>query len=105
MCEHEYRMVKGRVFAPPTFPWFLRMPGARMPSKHVATHNCSAHVGECGLQNLVAGIYLATFKAVHFAEERKRKRPFVQAIAADTQGVVNALLRPGNEAIERQRYL
>src|SRR6185295_9747109 len=103
MREHEHRVMKGWVVAPPAHPRFLRVPRARMAAEHVAAHDRRADVLQGLLDHLRALVDLAALHAVHRAPGLEREHPFVQLHAADAERVLHALLGPGDEAVERHR--
>src|SRR6185503_4327378 len=71
--------------------------------EHVASHDGGADVGERLLDDFRALVDLAAFHPMHPAPRRERKHPLVEPQAADAERVVHALVRPGDEAVERHR--
>src|SRR5688572_32390863 len=103
MREHEYRMVKRRVDAPPPVPWLLGIPGTRMAAEHVATHDGGADVRHRLFDDGRALVDDAAVHSLHLPPDSKRKYPLVQPHAADAERVLHALTGPGDETVERHR--
>ena len=105
MSQHEHRMVVRRVWSPPSIPRRHGVPRAGMPAEHVPPHDRGAEVGDRLLDHLRALVDLPALAAVHLPEDRERKHPFMHPHAADAERIVDALIRSGDEAVERHRDL
>src|SRR5439155_17120070 len=105
MGEHEHGMMERRVDSPPAIPRLLGIPGTRVAAEHVAPHHGGPDVSERILDNARAFVDLAALKALHRAPDGEWKHPLVQRHTANPEGVVDALARTGNEAVERHRDL
>src|SRR5262249_9509062 len=93
--QHEDRGVVWRVLAPPAGPRRIAAPRTRVAAEHVASHDHRAHVGEGRLDDRRAGVDLAALEPVHRPEGGEWERPVVQLHAADTEWVLDALVRAG----------
>ena len=103
MCEHENRVVEWRVIAPPSLPWILA-PRPTHRAEHVATHDRRADVLKSLAQHIVVNSRLAAaFVAVQRAEGFSGKGPVVNMDRAFAKRIFNALVRPGDVAVERYR--
>src|SRR5438132_3634746 len=103
MRKNEHGVMERRVDSPPTVPWLLGPPGARMTSEHVAPHHRGSDVRERLLDHLGARVHRSSFEPMHGAPGGERKGPFVQTHSADPERIVDALAGTGDEAVERHR--
>src|SRR5207248_8925952 len=101
--EHEYRVMKRRIVAPPAFPVFV-LPFAADRSEHVAAHDRRADASITSRNELIVEALLAgTLRTVDLTEGAGGKRPFVQSAAAHAERIVQALVRSRRVAVERDR--
>src|SRR6185295_11323667 len=101
--EHEHRSVVGRVIAPPARPRLVPRPFAA--AEHLAPHDVGADTFEDLVDDLGIGAALAAFQSLLLAPAGGLDRPLVQAHPTLSDRVVDALVGPGNEAVERYRDL
>jgi hypothetical protein len=101
--EHEHGRVVGRVLAPPPAPALVPRPVAA--AEHLAAHDVGADTLEDLVDDLRVGAALAALLPVLLAPAVGREHPLVQAHPALSDRVVKALVRPGDEAVERHRDL
>src|ERR687893_580107 len=90
--------------SPPALPRFRFVPGARTAAEHVTSHNGRADVGELLLHHRRALIYLPAFHAMGPPPGLQRKYPLVQLLTANAKRLLQALVRTGDEAIQRKGY-
>jgi hypothetical protein len=102
MCEHENRVVEWRVIAPPSLPWVLA-PRPAHRAEHVATHDRRTDVLKSLAQHIVINSRLAVYIAVQRAEGFGGKGPVVNMERPFAERILNALVRPGDVAVERYR--
>jgi len=98
--EHEDRHVVRRLLAPPALP-LLVGPGTAHRAEHVAPEDPRADVGHAARGELVVDAGRAAVLAQHLLEGARRHEPLVQRLPADAERVVEALIRPGAVAVER----
>jgi len=103
--QDEDRMMERRILAPPSVPGLVRGPGARVASEHISSHNRRADVGEELVDDGAALVRLPALLAVCLTPGGGGENPLMQAHSADTEGVLHALIRSGDEAVERYRNL
>src|SRR5438034_2934641 len=75
----------------------------RAAAEHVASHDRGAEVRERFLDDAIAFVDLAPGPAFHLVPEPQREDPLVQAHSADADGIVDPLIRAGDETVERHR--
>jgi hypothetical protein len=91
------------VIAPPPLPWVLA-PRPTHRAEHVATHDRRTDVLKSLAQHIVINSRLAAaYVAVQRAEGFSGKGPVVNMDRAFAERIFNALVRPGNVAVERYR--
>ena len=101
--EHVHRHVVGRVLAPPAAPALI--PRARTAAEHVPPHDVGPDIVEDLFDDLRVGVALAALHPLLGAPRARLERPLVQAHAAFADGVLLALIRPRDEAVQRDRDL
>src|SRR4030088_2928287 len=72
-----------------------------MAAEHVATHDRRPDIRELLFENRRARVHDAARHAVLRAPRRRLNDPLVQPLTADPEGVVHALVRAGDETVER----
>src|SRR5215472_11096836 len=102
MGQHEGRHVIRRVVAPPSLPAVVRPRPTDRP-EHVAPHDPGADVLEAARRELVVDAGRAAVLAEHLPERAGAEHPFMQRHAADAEGILQVLVRPGPEAVDRDR--
>jgi len=100
MCEHEHRHVERRVVAPPPACARVVLPGAFTTAEHAPAHDNGAGGDDRFFDDLGVGILVAARETVALAPALGRKGPFVQEVAALTEGLLQARVRPGDEPVE-----
>src|SRR6476646_1638278 len=103
MSEYEHRMMVRWIVTPPPHPWIGARPRTRVSTEHVPSHDGSAEVGVGLLDDAVAIVDLTARLAVHLPPKSEWEDPLVKPHAADAEWIVDALIRPGDETIERHR--
>jgi hypothetical protein len=104
--QHEDRHVVRGLVAPPAFPALVG-PGAAHRPEHVAPEDPGAHLGEALFGDLVVDAGLAVdlvlgfARVVHLLPDARGKKPVHQLGAANSQRMLQALVRAGGEAVER----
>jgi hypothetical protein len=92
--------VKRRIFSPPPVPWIIS-PRSIAAAKHVAAHNRGPDVLEVFRGDVVVGTGRASFHPMDRAESPRRERPIMELFPAFAQWMRDALVRPGDVAVER----
>src|SRR5712692_11280128 len=93
----------GWLLTPPTPP-HLR-PWAVATAKHLAAHDVGADILDDFIEHLRVGVAGAAGLPVLLAPAHRIEQPLVQAHPADADRVVEALVGPRDEAVERDRDL
>src|SRR5690606_33869213 len=101
MRQHEDRMVKRRIAAPPPIPRLLPVPRARLAAEHVAAHDGGANVRRELLQHGGALVHFAALEAMRDPPGGKGYDPVVQPLPSHAERLLHALVRTGRKAIER----
>jgi hypothetical protein len=101
MSEYENRDVIGRVVAPPARPRVV--PGPVAAAEHLATHDVGADSLDGVLDDRGVSGAFAALDAVLPTPAVRGEHPLVQPQAADADRVVDTLIGPGDEPIERDR--
>src|SRR4029077_11991920 len=117
MREHKHIAMIGRIIAPPALPLLIR-PCAADGAEHVASDDPSADVfkpasGEVVVNsrstillseqmfwNISESDCIAGLRIVHSLECSRGEKPFHESRAADSEGMIEALVRTGAVAIE-----
>ena len=102
MRQHEDRHVKRRIVAPPTIPWIVS-PWAIAAAKHVSAHNGRPDVLKIFRGDVVIGTSRAAFHSMAFTERSHRERPLMEFLATLAKWIRDALVRPGDVAVEQSR--
>src|SRR2546430_13606769 len=103
MSESEHGMVEWWIAPPPPIPRIRARPRAGVSAEHVPPHDRCADISGGLLDDTVAVVHLAPGLAVRLAPEAKREDPLVQPHAAHAEWVIDALVRAGDETVERHR--
>jgi hypothetical protein len=74
-----------------------------MTPEHVAPHDRGADPRLRLLDHRAARIRRSARQTVRRPPNRERNHPVVEALAADAERILDALVRTGNEAVERHR--
>src|SRR5712692_4882266 len=103
MGENEHGVMVGRVVAPPARP-LLVAPGTTVDrAEHVSAHHASPDVLARFLEYPCALVHLAARLAVGLAPGCQRNHPTVEPLAALAERVLLALVRAGDETVQRDR--
>src|SRR5580704_15024513 len=103
MGEDEHGVVVGRVVAPPARP-LLVAPGTTADrAEHVPAHHRGADVLPRFLDYPCALVHLAPLLAVGLAPGGQRNNPVVEPLAALAERILLALVRAGDETVQRDR--
>src|SRR5204862_5656964 len=103
MGENEHGVVVGRVVAPPARP-LLVAPGTTADrAEHVSAHHARPDVLARFLDYPCALVHLAALLAVGLAPGGQRNHPIVEPLAALAERVLLALVRAGDETVQRDR--
>ena len=103
MGENEHGVVVGRVVAPPARP-LLVAPGTTADrAEHVPAHHPGPEVLDRFLGYPCALVHLAALLAVGLAPGGQRNHPVVEPLAALAERVLLALVRAGDETVQRDR--
>src|SRR5690606_1913573 len=94
------RAMVRRLLAPPAFPAVVSPRPAGM-GEHVAAQDPGADAFHAAPGEVLIYAALAVALAVHLLEGVGREEPFVQVLAADAEGILQALVRAGAEAVDR----
>src|SRR5438105_4506280 len=105
MGEDEDGVVVGRVVAPPALPLLVAPGTAAARTEHVAAHQPSADILERFLEYPRALVHLAPLVAVGLAPSGQRDHPVMESLAAFAEGLLLALVRAGDETVQRDRDL
>src|ERR1700675_2077702 len=103
VSQDKHGHVIGRVVTPPALP--VMVPGTVAAAKHLAAHDVGAHVLENLTGHLRVDRVLAAGQALLLAPAGGREYPLVQTQAAFPGRVLEALVGPGDKAVERNRDL
>src|SRR5262249_18477072 len=88
------------LLAPPASPALVR-PRAAHRAEHVAAQNPSTDAGEALYRHLVIDARFAPFHAMHLAPHSRRDEPFHKLGAANTERILQVLIRSSSVAIDR----
>jgi hypothetical protein len=103
MGEDENGVVVGRVVAPPARP-LLVAPGTTADrAEHVSAHHAGSDVLARFLDYPCALVHLAALLVVGLAPRGQRNHPVVEPLAALAERVLLALIRAGDETVQRDR--
>jgi hypothetical protein len=101
MGEDEHRVVVGRVVTPPARPRLVAPGAAADGAEHVAAHQPGADVGDRLLEHRGTRVHLAALLAVGSTEGLQRDHPVMEPIPAHAERVLLALVRTGDETVQR----
>lgn len=102
VSEDEDRVMERRLVTPPPFPR-IRGPRSALRTKHIAAHDRRPSVLERLAQHVVVDAGLAAARiAVQRPKGFEGKHPLVEPGPALTKRVLQALIRPGDIAVERR---
>src|SRR5271154_5584583 len=96
--EHEDREVERWILAPPSVP-YGRIPGSRAAAKHVAPHEERTGIRVLLEEDLGVRIGDSTLQPSGPSPYRQLPHPVVQKFPVNSQGMLRALLRTGDEAV------
>lgn len=103
MGEDKHGVVVGRVVTPPACP-LLVAPGTTADgAEHVPAHHPGTDVLPRLLEYRCALVHLAPLLAVGSAPVGQRNHPVVEPLAALAERVLLALVRAGDETVQRDR--
>src|SRR5215213_3199799 len=103
MGKNEHGVVVGRVVAPPARPLLVAPGTAADRAEHVSAHHAGADVLARFLDYPCALVHLATLLVVGLAPGGQRNHPIVEPLAALAERVLLALVRAGDETVQRDR--
>src|SRR5947209_17190721 len=103
MGEDEHGVVVGRVLTPPARPLLLAPGTAADRAEHISAHHAGPDVLARFLDYPRALAHLAALLAVGLAPRSQRNHPVVEPLAALAEGVLLALVRAGDETVQRDR--
>jgi len=98
--EDEDRVMIGRIISPPAGPLLVRPPSAYRP-EHVAAHDRCPDPGEASGDEVVVETVLATLLPLHLQARSGLEHPGMEVLAADAEGILQALIRSGPVAVQR----
>src|SRR6476661_540953 len=101
--EDEHGYAEGRVVSPPSVSVRVVLPWAYPTAEHPPAHDDRAGRGERFLDDVVVGVRLATGPAVALTPRGEAVDPLVEPLAALAERLLDRLVRPGDEAVERHR--
>src|SRR5215208_6666959 len=96
-------LVVGRVVAPPARPLLVPPGPTADRADHVSTHHGGPDVLERFLEYRCALVELAALLPVGLAPGCQRNHPVVEPVAAFAERVLLALVRAGDETVQRDR--
>jgi hypothetical protein len=102
MGEHENWRVVNRVLSPPSSPALIR-PGTAHWSEHISAYDPGTDIVETARGKIVVDPSLAVFASeqVRRLKRASRERPSVQGGSANSQRILQALMRPCAKAVNR----
>src|SRR5437868_13012690 len=102
VCEHEDRRVIGRCLSPPSLPTLIG-PRPANGAEHIAAQNPGADVLKAAARERIARVRCAAFLTEHLPEGSCFERPAMQRLPSNAHWMVEALVRPRAEAVDRNR--
>src|SRR5438128_1140413 len=103
MRQDEDRMVVWRIFAPPTPPRLVQ-PRSANRAEHVAAHDRGADARVAARNELLVDVVRAAAPhAMHLAPRAAGEGPLVESFPTLAQRILQALIRPGRVAVQRDR--
>jgi hypothetical protein len=103
VCEDEDRVVEGRVVPPPAVRVRVVLPRPLPAAEHPPPHHRGAGAAGRFLDELRVPAGLASREAVALAEGLEPECPLVEPLAALAERLIEGLVRPGDEAVQRHR--
>src|ERR1700674_3369780 len=103
VSQHENRRVVGRILAPPAAPCLI--PWAVAAAKHLAAHDVGADIREEVTDHVRIDAMRAAGLPMLLPPAGGFEYPLVQTQTIFADRVLEALVRPGDEAVERDRDL
>jgi hypothetical protein len=103
MGENEHGIVVGRVIAPPARPPLVAPVTTADRAEHVSAHHAGPDVRARFLDYPCALVHLAVLLVVGLAPGGQRNHPIVEPLAALAERVLLALVRAGDETVQRDR--
>ncbi|MGH8958548.1 MAG: hypothetical protein ACRDVK_07715 [Acidimicrobiia bacterium] len=103
MGEDEHVVVVGRFVPPPALPILVAPLAATDRAEHIAAHDAGADVLERLLEDRGALVHLAALLAVRLAPGGQGDHPVVELFPAHAERVLMALVRAGDEPVNRYR--
>src|SRR5207237_8984240 len=103
MGEQEHGVVVGRVAAPPARPLLVAAGATADRAEHVSAHHAGPDVLDRFLEYPCALVHLAALLALESAPGGQRNHPVVEPLAALAERVLLALVRAGDEPVQRNR--
>jgi hypothetical protein len=103
MGDDEHVVVVWRVVSPPPFPPLVAPVSAADGSEHVAAHDACADVFARLFDDPCALVDLAALLVMRLAPGGQRNDPLVEPLAALAERVLLALVRAGDEPVQRGR--
>src|SRR6202158_3633387 len=101
ISEHENLRMVNRVLTPPSSPALIR-PGTAHWPEHISAHDPGTHIVAAPLGNVIVAAGLSVFASEHFRLKRAgRARPSMKGRTADSQRVLQALVRACAKAVNR----
>ena len=101
MSEHENRLLIHRVITPPTSPTLIE-PGTADGSEHIPAHDPGTDIVETPRGKVVINPGLSALVAEQLRLKRaSSERPSMKGLSAEAQRVLQALIQPCAEAINR----
>ena len=101
--EDEDRSVEGRIVSPPGVRVRVVLPRALAAAEHAPAHDDGADPALHLRDHVVVGSALAAGEAVGLAEALQPEGPLVQELAARAERMLQARVRPRDEAVEGHR--
>jgi hypothetical protein len=102
VSEHEYRVMKGWLLAPPAGPVVVT-PWATHGAEHIPTHDGGTYPGSPAGKEFIVETFIATFKADHLIPTASGEYPVVELTAINSERILEVLVDPGGVAIKRDR--
>src|SRR5215211_1996400 len=103
MGENEHGVVVWRLVAPPARPLLVAPATTADRAEHVSAHHAGPDVLARFLDYPCALVHLAALLAVGLAPAGQRNHPVVEPLAALAERVLLALVRAGDETVQRDR--
>src|SRR5215208_4101316 len=105
MREDEDGHMKGRVVPPPSVRVRVVLPGALPAAEHLPAHDDGAGSRDRRRKELVVLVADTAVHAVPLTEAGEPEDPLVQLLSTFAERLLQRRIRPGDEAVERDRYV